>query len=170
MKQPTPSASKARELTALGVFAALMIAFQVALSGLANVELVTLFIILATVCMGKKTLLSVAVFVLAEGLIYGFGLWWFGYCYLWPLLVLVVNSLRRWSHPLLWTVVAGLFGLLFGPLGSLPEFVAGGWAWGLSYIISGIPFDLAHCVSNVVLVLVLYAPLEKLLKRLLPAS
>ena len=145
-------------------------ACKLVMQGLPNIEMTSFLIILFTLRFPRLTCYVVPVFTLIEGMIYGFGLWWFGYCYLWPLLVLVVNSLRRWSHPLLWTVVAGLFGLLFGPLGSLPEFVAGGWAWGLSYIISGIPFDLAHCVSNVVLVLVLYAPLEKLLKRLLPAS
>ena len=64
MKQPTRSAFKLRELTALAVFAALMIALQVALAGLPNIEMVTLLIILATVHLGHKALLSVAVFVL----------------------------------------------------------------------------------------------------------
>ena len=154
----------------VGLMVAVIEACKLVMQGLPNIEMTSFLIILFTLRFPRLTCYVVPVFTLIEGMIYGFGLWWFGYCYLWPLLVLVVNSLRRWSHPLLWTVVAGLFGLLFGPLGSLPEFVAGGWAWGLSYIISGIPFDLAHCVSNVVLVLVLYAPLEKLLKRLLPAS
>ncbi|MBQ8600655.1 MAG: hypothetical protein IJ407_04665 [Clostridia bacterium] len=168
MKRPTPSAIKLRELTALAVFAALMIAFQVAMAGLTNIEVVTLFTILVTLHYGKKALLSVAVFILAEGLIYGFHLWWISYCYVWPLLVLIVLALKKWSHPLLWTVVGGFFGLAFGPLCSIPEFIAGGWGAGFGYIISGIPYDLVHCIGNIVLIFLLYYPLEKILVRILP--
>ena len=65
MKRPTPSAPiKLRELAALAVFAALMIALQVAMAQLPNIEPVTLLIILATVFMGPKSLLAVFTFVL----------------------------------------------------------------------------------------------------------
>ena len=168
MKRPTPSAINLRDLTALSVFAALMIAFQVALAGLPNIELVTLFIILVTLHYGKKALLSVAVFVLAEGLIYGFHLWWISYCYVWPVLVLTVLLLKKWSHPLLWAVAGGFFGLFFGTLCSVPEFIAGGWGAGFGYIIAGIPFDLIHCISNAVLIGLLFYPLNRLLTRILP--
>lgn len=168
MKQSTPSAFKLRELTALAVFAALMIALQVALAGLPNVELVTLLIILATVHLGHKTLLSVAVFVLVEGLIYGFGIWWFNYLYVWPILVLIVLALRKWSHPILWAMVAGIYGLLFGTLCSLPYFITGGWGAGIGYIVSGIPFDIPHCIGNVALTALLWYPLNFVLKKVLP--
>lgn len=170
MKRPIPSAIKLRELTALAVFAALMIALQVALAQLPNIEAVTLLIILATVFMGPKALLAVAVFVVAEGLIYGFHIWWINYLYVWPLLVLAVWGLRRWSHPLLWAVVAGFFGLLFGTLCSIPYFITGGWGAGIAYIIQGIPFDLAHCIGNVASALLLYYPLERVLCKVLPKS
>ncbi len=166
-KQPTPSGINLRELTALAVFAALMIALQVALSGLPNIELVTLFIILATVHLGKNALLSVGVFVLVEGLIYGFGIWWFNYLYIWPFLVLVVLLLRRWSHPILWVVVAGIYGLLFGTLCSLPYFITGGWGAGVGYIIGGIPYDLSHCMGNILSVALLYYPLDLVLRKVL---
>ena len=169
MKRPTPSAPiKLRELTALAVFAALMIALQVALAQLPNVELVSLLIILATVFLGPKALLAVFAFVLAEGLISGFHIWWINYLYVWPLLVLVVWALRRWSHPLLWAVVAGFFGLFFGTLCSIPYFLTGGLGAGIAYIIQGIPFDLIHCVSNIAIVALLFYPLEKVLAKTLP--
>lgn len=168
MKQPIPSAIKLRELTALAVFAALMIATQVALAQLPNIEVVSLLIILATVFMGPKALLAVAVFVLAEGLIYGFHIWWINYLYVWPMLVLTVCALKKWSHPILWAVVAGLFGLLFGTLCSIPYFITGGWGAGIGYIIQGIPFDLVHCIGNVATVGLLYYPLEKVLTKVLP--
>lgn len=168
MKQPIPSAIKLRELTALAVFAALMIALQVALAGLPNIELVTLLIILATLHLGKKALLAVAVFVLVEGLIYGFGLWWINYLYVWPVLVLIVLALRRWSHPLLWVIVAGIYGLAFGTLCSIPYFITGGWGAGIGYIASGIAFDIPHCIGNIALTALLYYPLNLVLKKVLP--
>ena len=168
MKRPTPSAIKLQELTALAVFAALMVATQVALSQLPNIEVVSLLIILATVFLGPKALLSIFVFVLVEGLIYGFHLWWINYLYVWPLLALIVWGLRRWSHPILWAVVAGFFGLLFGTLCSIPYFLTGGWGAGIGYIIQGIPFDITHAIGNIASVLLLYFPLEKVLKRVLP--
>ncbi len=168
MKQPIPSVFKIRELAALAVFAALMIALQVALASLPNIEVVSLLIILATVVMGAKSLYAVAVFVMVEGLIYGFHIWWINYLYVWPLLVGVVLLLRKWSHPLLWALVAGLFGLFFGTLCSIPYFLTGGWGAGFGYIIGGIPFDLVHCLANVALVALLYRPLENILKRVLP--
>ena len=54
MKQPTPSAINLRELTALAVFGALMIAAQVSMAGLPNIEPVTLLIILAALHYKKR--------------------------------------------------------------------------------------------------------------------
>ncbi len=167
MKRLIPSADSLRELCALGVFAALLVALQVGLSFLPNIELVTLLIILMTCYFGKKSLLAVGVFVLVEGLIYGFHIWWINYLYVWPLLVVVVLLLKKGSHPLLWAIVAGLFGLLFGTLCSIPYFITGGLGAGFGYIISGIPFDLIHCISNFFLVLLLYRPLANILKKIL---
>ena len=168
MKRLTPSAFNLRELAALAVFAAMMVGAQVAMAFLPNIEVVSLFIILATVHFGKKAFFSVTVFILLEGIIYGFGLWWINYCYIWHLLVLAVLLLKKFSHPLLWAVVGGLFGLFFGTLCSIPYFITGGWGAGLGYIISGIPFDLAHMIGNVALILLLFAPLNKVLLKLFP--
>ena len=103
----------------------------------------------------------------AEGLLYGFGIWWFNYLYIWPLLVALVMPLRKWSHPVLWAIVAGLFGLLFGTLCSIPYFITGGPGAGFGYIVSGIPFDLVHCAGNFVSVLILFYPLDQVLKKYL---
>lgn len=167
MKRPTPSVIDLRELTALAVFAALMIALQVALGFLPNIEVVTLLIILATLHLGKKSMLAVGVFVLVEGLIYGFGPWWINYLYIWPALVLIVLALRKWSHPVLWVMVAGIYGLLFGTLCSIPYFIMGGWGAGIGYIVGGIPFDITHCIANVAITALLFYPLNLVLKKVL---
>ena len=158
---------KVREMTVLALFAALMIALQVAMASLPNIELVTLLIILCTLHFGYKAIFAVSVFVLVEGLIYGINMWFINYLYVWPLLVLIVLPLRKESNLVLWTVLAGIYGLMFGTLCSIPYFITGGFAAGIAYIVAGIPFDLAHCIGNIVSVLVLFPPLDRLLYRCL---
>ena len=158
---------KVREMTVLALFAALMIALQIAMASLPNIELVTLLIILCTLHFGYKAIFAVSVFVLVEGLIYGINMWFINYLYVWPLLVLIVLPLRKESNLVLWTVLAGIYGLMFGTLCSIPYFITGGFAAGIAYIVAGIPFDLAHCIGNIVSVLVLFSPLDKLLHRCL---
>ena len=53
-------------------------------------------------------------FILLEGILYGFGLWWFQYLYLWSILAATVLLLRRFNHFLFWSVISGFFGLAFG--------------------------------------------------------
>ena len=76
-------------------------------------------------------------------------------------------ALRRHSSPLLWAMVAAIYGLLFGTLCSVPYFVSGGWAAGIAYIIAGIPYDVAHCFGNLAAVALLYVPLDRVMVRCL---
>ena len=56
-------------------------------------------------------------------------------------------------------LVSGAFGLGFGALCAIPYALGGGLAYGVSWWISGIPYDIAHGLGNVIAVLVLYRPL-----------
>lgn len=159
----------ARELALLAMLAALMVGTQVAMAALPNVHLVAIFVILAALLFGWKSLYAIAAFVALEALIYGVNIWVINYFYVWPLLALVAILFRKSRSRVFWAAVAGIHGLLFGALCSIPYFLTGGWAAGFAYWVAGIPFDLIHCVSNVVLTFFLLIPLynlcEKLLKR-----
>ena len=76
----------ARDAAVVGVAAALMFGSQVALSFLPNVELVSLLVILFAQHLGRRALFAIYVFVLLEGLLYGFGSWWLVYLYIWTVL------------------------------------------------------------------------------------
>ena len=65
-------------------------------------------------------------------------------------------------------VVAAFFGLMFGAMSAVPMIFVGGMASAVSYFISGIPFDIAHCVGNAVTTFVLYRPLMKIMQRVNP--
>lgn len=169
MSLPSMSAGnqKLREIVTLALLAALMFATQVALAALPNIHLVAVFVILAAILFGWKALYSVYVFVLLEGLIYGFSMWFVNYLYVWTVLTVIAVLFRNNRSRWFWSAVAGIFGLLFGALCAIPYFFIGGWAAAFSYWIGGIPFDLVHCVSNMVLTFVLLMPLYNLCCKIL---
>ena len=151
-----------RDMAILALMAALMVATQIAMASLPNIHLVALLIILTTLSFGWRAMYSVLIFVLLEGMVFGFGIWWISYLYAWPLLVVVTVLFRDNTSPLFWAVIAGAHGLCFGALCAIPYFFTGGFHMGLTYWINGIPFDLLHCAGNFVLTLALLKPLRKL--------
>ncbi|MBR6791303.1 MAG: hypothetical protein IKM31_10600, partial [Oscillospiraceae bacterium] len=157
---------KLKRVVLCGFLAAIIYLQQLILSGLPNIELCTLLIMLFTVTFPKETPWVVAVFIFLEGITWGFGIWWVGYCYIWPILMGIAWICRENGDLLFWTVIAGAFGLGFGALNALPYFFTGGWTAAFSYWIAGIPFDLAHCFGNVVSVLLLWKPFLAVLTRL----
>lgn len=163
-KRKTKTALK--DLILSGLFGALLLTVQVVLAPLPNVELVSLLVALYAMEFPRQTPGALAVFVLLEGLIYGFGLWWVMYLYVWPLLAVICWLFRRNDSVLFWAAVLGVFGLMFGALCAIPYAVAGGLAAGIAYWVSGIPFDLLHCGGNVVVALVLFKPLRGGVRRI----
>ena len=131
----------ARRLALLGILTAVLLGGQVALAALPNVEIVSLLVILYALLLGRQAFLVVYAFVLLEGCLYGFGLWWVSYLYVWSILAGIALVLRRMEAPaLFWAVVSGFFGL---------------------------GFDLVHCIGNFLVCLLLFRPLHRLLERLL---
>ena len=158
--------------------AALMIAVievcKLVMQGLPNIEMTSFLIILFTLRFGRLSLYTIPAFILMEGLIYGFGLWWIMYLYAWPLLALITRAFAHQDSAMFWAFVSGVFGLLFGLLCAVPYFfigfAGGGLSQGLiqmmSWWVAGIPFDLIHGVSNFAIMLALYRPISKLLRRM----
>ena len=155
-----------RDLCFLSHAAALMFAIKLALSSLPNINLNALIIILVTVFFGWKAMYTVCVYILLEGFFFGFGIWWVSYLIVWPLLAALSMVLRKHSSPVLWAILAGLFGLAFGPLMYIIFFtITGGWEGFLPMWIAGIPYDLIHAISNFLSVLILFRPLSNVITR-----
>ena len=154
------------EVACIGVCAAMLLGVQIVLAPLPNIELVSLLVLCFAKAFGRRTLYIIYVFALLEGLVYGFGLWFTTYLYVWTILYLIARALRELDNSLAWAVIAGLYGLLFGTLTSLPYFLIGGWSYGVSYILSGLVFDLLHCAGNFVSVLLLYRPVTLALSKI----
>lgn len=169
MRLPSRPAGKlsVRDICVLAMMGALIFAAKLTLASLPNINLNSLLIILTTVFFGWRALYSVGVYVMLEGLVFGFGIWWFSYLYAWPVLVVIVMLLRKNDSVLVWAVVAGVYGLIFGPLMYILYFMVNGWHMVLAMWVSGIPYDLAHCAGNFVFTLVLYKPLYTVMAKLL---
>ena len=166
--KPAGSRLTAQQLCILALMGALIFVCKFVLAGIPNVNLNTLLIILCAVFFGWKALYAVGIYVLLEGLVFGFSIWWFSYLYAWPAVTSVVILFRKNDSPLVWAVVAGLCGLFFGPLMYILYFFISGWESAFSMWIAGIPYDLIHCVSNFILTLLLYRPLYRVFFRFLP--
>ncbi len=154
-----------KDIAVIGVMTATLEAVKVTLSFLPNVELVTLLIILYTLFLGWKAVIAVFAFVGVECLVWGIGVWTIMYLYIWPLLVLLTLLFRRQKSVWVFSILSGLFGLFFGALCSIPYFFIGGPYMALTWWISGIPYDILHCVSNFILCMVLFVPLREALNK-----
>ena len=154
--------SAAREAALFGTLGALTFGAKVVMMGLPNIEPVSLLVMVFAVTFGKKALFPIYVYILLELSLFGIGLWSAAYIYIWPLLALAAWLLRHMRSPLGWGLLSAMFGLLFGALCAPVCLLAGGPSFALSWWLSGIPFDLAHCAGNFALALVLFPPLRRL--------
>ena len=136
------------------MLSAILYISKVALEFVPNVELVTMLTIIYALVFGAETYLVVTVFNMFE-------------LVQWPLLCLITLLLKRLIKEefLVWAVVSGGFGLIFGALFAV-FYLPMDPHYALSYWISGLPWDVAHSISNFIVMLILGKPLYRLLRRL----
>lgn len=154
------------ETVLFGVLGALTFALQVVMGPLPNIEPVSLLVMLFAVTFGWKSLYAVYTFVVMEILFYGISLWNVYYLYVWTILAVIAILMKMQTHPLVWALISGVFGLGFGALCAIVDVFIGGIPYAIAKWISGIPFDLLHCGGNFVIALVLFVPMRTLLDKL----
>lgn len=156
-----------KKMTRIALLSAILYVSKAALEAFPNVELISLLVIIYTLVFGAETFLTITVFNLFELVQWGFGSWWISYLYVWPLLCLSVLLLKKLVKEefLIWSVVAGCFGLIFGGLFAI-AYLPIDSSYALAYWISGLPWDVWHGVWNFILAAVLGKPLYKILLML----
>lgn len=155
-----------RQIALFGVLGALCFGAKVAMSGLPNIEPVSLMVMLFAVVFGWKGLYPVYLYVLMEIMLYGISFWNINYLYIWTILFVSALALQRLKNPLWWALLSGVFGMAFGFLCSPVYMVIGGFDYGIRWWLSGLAFDVPHAIGNFVIALVLFVPLRRLLTRL----
>ena len=107
---------KTREIVIYGILSAVLLAAQVSLGSLPNIEIVTLLILVYTLVFRKKVFFIIYIFVFLEVLIYGFGLWWINYLYVWSIQALITLLFRKNDSVWFWSILSGIYGITFGAL------------------------------------------------------
>ena len=156
-----------REIALFGVLGSLTFAAKLVMSGLPNIEPVSLMVMLFAVTFGKKSIYPIYVYVAMEILVYGINLWNVYYLYIWLVLAVAAYFMRNNRQPLNWAILSAVFGLAFGALCGITDiFVLGGIAPAVGKWTSGIMFDVVHCVSNFLIALLLFKPMRELMEKL----
>lgn len=163
---------KVKDITLIAMMVAVIEVCKIALASIPNVELNSFWIIIFSLYFKRKIYLVIVVFILIEGLMYGFGTWWIMYLYVWPLLAFVTMKLKDCDSSSTWAIISGVFGLLFGLFCSLPYFVIGtiggslvnGIKTAFAWWVAGIPWDIVHGISNIIIMFILYYPITKVMK------
>lgn len=163
-----------KDICLIGIMVAVIEVCKMTMSFLPNIELTSFWLIMFTLFLGKRVVFVVPVFIMLEGCVYGFGIWWVMYLYLWPLLVFITWIFRQQKSLWFWSIFSALFGLFFGLLSSFTYVVIGaagdglksGIYSGFSWWISGIPWDITHGIGNFVLMLVLYKPVRRVMLQM----
>lgn len=155
-----------RDTVLFATLGAATFAAKMAMAALPNIEPVSLMVMLFAVTFGRRAFYPICVYVTLEFLTFGLHLWSVCYLYVWAVLALAAWVLRNMRSALGWALLSGTFGLLFGLLCVPVELFVGGWAFALSWWVSGIPFDILHGVGNFVIALTLFNPLRRLTERL----
>lgn len=155
-----------KDIATVGLMVAFIEAAKFTLAGIPNVELTSFLIVMFALYFGRHIYFAIPVFIVIEGAVYGFGLWWIMYLYTWPLLVVAVKLFGKKLTCFGLAMLSGAFGLMFGALCALPYIFLGGFRGAFMYWVAGIPFDVVHAVANFAVMLILYKPVSEVMKRI----
>ena len=107
-----------RETVIFAMLGAIMYASKLLMEFAPNIHLLGVFTIAFTVVYRKKALYPIYVYVMLNGVFYGFASWWIPYLYVWAILWGVVMLLPRHMskklQPLVYMAVCAAHGFLFG--------------------------------------------------------
>ena len=143
-----------REMAVFAMLGTLMYASKMIMEVAPNVHLLGVFTIAFTVVYRKKALYPIYTYVLLNGIFCGFATWWIPYLYLWAVLwgatMLLPKRIPEKLRPLVYMLLCAAHGFLFGTLYAPAQALLYGLSFQkmVAWIISGLPWDFVHGVSN----------------------
>jgi len=141
-------------MAVFSMLGALMYASKILMEIAPNVHLLGVFTVAFTVVYRKKALYPIYLYVLLNGIFCGFATWWIPYLYIWTVLwgvvMLLPVKMSKKIRPLVYMTVCAAHGFLFGVLYAPAQALLFGLSFQgmLAWILSGLPFDCIHGVSN----------------------
>lgn len=162
---------KIRRYIIFAMWGALLFGTTFVLKSLPNIHLLALFIIVLTRVYRVGALIPVYIYVFLEGVLQGFSVWWVPYLYIWTILwalaMLLPRKMSDTACAVCFPLLGSLHGIFFGTLWAPYQALVFGLSFKstLAWIVSGLPFDAIHGVSNLVACM-LAVPLIRLVNRL----
>ena len=159
------------ELVLFPILGVLMFVSKLLMEFLPNIHLLGMFIMVFTLAFRYKALIPIYVYVFLVGIYGGFAPWWFANLYTWTILwavtMILPQKMPTWLTSILYPAVCALHGLCYGTLCAPAQalFFGLNWEGTLAWIVSGLPFDVAHGIGNLLTGL-LIVPFVALLNRL----
>ncbi len=137
---------------------------------LPNVHILGAIIVAMTAVYRQKALYPMYVFIFLVGFMNGFSIWWIPYLYIWAILWGAVMLIpRKWPDKVryvLYPIVCSLHGFLYGTLYAPAQALLFHYSFKatIAWIISGLPWDGIHGVSNFICGTVLILPLIRIFR------
>ena len=163
---------KIHEITVFAMLSAVMFVSKVLMEGIPNVHLLGTFVVAFTLTYRAKALFPIYGYVFANGIWEGFSPFgWLPELYLWLILwgviMLLPKKMPTFIAPLIYMLISGLHGLLFGVFYAPAYALFSGMGWDRVWlwVAAGLPFDLIHGIGNFALG-TLIIPISTLLKKL----
>ena len=160
-----------REIAIYGMLGAVMYISKMIMEFAPNIHLLGVFIIAITIVYRRKALYPIYTYVFIDGMLHGFGTWWVPYLYVWTILwgivMLLPKNMPKKIKPLVYMVVCAMHGFLFGVLYAPAQALLFGLSLKgtIAWIVSGLPFDMIHGISNFFCGM-LIMPLVSILRKL----
>ena len=154
-------------------FGTLMFCSKELMAFLPNIHLLGMFIMLTTITFRVKALISIYTYVFLEFFVQGL-LWWLPNLYtwliLWGITMLLPKKMPIWAKSIIYPIVCALHGFAYGILYAPSQALLFGLDYNgmIAWIITGLPYDIIHGISNFVagfLVLPLSLFLDKAIKK-----
>lgn len=145
-----------REIAIFAMLGTIMYLSKIVLEFLPNIHLLAVLTIAYTVVYRQKALYPIYVYVFILGLTNGFNMWWIPHLYLWTVLwgvtMLLPKRMPKVVAPIVYIVVAGCHGFLYGTLYAPAQALMFGLDFNgmVAWIIAGLPFDVTHGIGNII--------------------
>ena len=162
--------NKVKQIAFIGVYVAIIIAFQTLLSSINGLELTTLLITTAALLFPLSTSLTiVVVYCLIQGILYGFGDWLVVYIIYWTLIDLVSYFLRSFlrKHLILNSILNGVYGFLLGIFFFFKTLILYDLSSAISYYLTGLSGDIFHTIINILVTLILYPVMARIFPKII---
>ena len=154
------------------MLSAVMFVSKVLMEGVPNDHLLGTFVVAFTLTYRAKALFPIYGYVFANGIWEGFSPFgWLPELYLWFILwgviMLLPKKMPTFIAPVIYMLISGLHGLLFGVFYAPAYALFSGMGWDRVWlwVAAGLPFDLIHGIGNFALG-TLIIPISTLLKKL----